>query len=197
MLRVGKNFLKGMVVLTNVAIIIGSLRKESVSRKIAKNVAKYFPEGFNAEIVEIGDLPMYNQDFDDHNEVPESYTIFRNRMKEKQAVLFITPEYNRSIPGVLKNALDVGSRPYGSSIWDGKPAAIISHSIGNLSGFGANHHLRQCLVFLNMPTMAQPEAYLANSANLLGAEGNIQNPDTEKFLQNFVDRFVDWIRRFT
>lgn len=129
--------------MAKIGIILGSLRKESFSKKIANNVASLFPEGYEAEIVEIGNLALYNQDFDDENNVPAEYTAFRNKMKEIDAVLFITPEYNRSVPAVLKNALDVGSRPYGASVWDGKPAAIISQSPGSLSAFGANHHLRQ------------------------------------------------------
>jgi len=183
--------------MTKVALIVGSLRKASISRKIAEHVANYFPEGFQMEFVEIGELPIYNQDYDDDNQVPESYTTFREKMQGMDAVLFVTPEYNRSFPAVLKNALDVGSRPYGASVWDGKPAAIISQSIGNLSGFGANHHLRQCLVFLNMPTLAQPEAYIANSAQLFDSSGKLTNEDTAKFLQSFVDAFVEFIRKYT
>lgn len=112
------------------------------------------------------------------------------------AILFVTPEYNRSVPGVLKNAIDVGSRPYGASVWDGKPAAIISQSISNLSGFGANHHLRQVLTFLNMPVVQQPEVYLANSPELLDSNGKITNADTLKFLQSFVDIFVELIKKY-
>jgi len=182
--------------LTKVAIIVGSLRKGSFSRKIAENVATYFPDGYQTEFVEIGNLPLYNQDYDDENRAPEAYSTFRNKMKEMDAVLFVTPEYNRSVPGVLKNALDVGSRPYGASVWDGKPAAVISQSVGNLSGFGANHHLRQCLVFLNMPTLAQPEAYIANSAELLDENGKIKNEGTVKFLRSFVNAFVELIKKY-
>lgn len=155
-----------------------------------------FPEGYEAEIVEIGNLPLYNQDFDDYNNVPAEYTTFRNKIKEMNAVLFITPEYNRSVPAVLKNALDVGSRPYGKSVWDGKPAAVISQSPGNLSAFGANHHLRQSLVVLNMPTVQQPEAYIANVATLFDENGKINKQDTIQFLQSFVDAFVDLIKKY-
>lgn len=155
-----------------------------------------FPEGYEAEIVEIGNLPLYNQDFDDYNNVPAEYTTFRNKIKEIDAVLFITPEYNRSVPAVLKNALDVGSRPYGKSVWDGKPAAVISQSPGNLSAFGANHHLRQSLVVLNMPTVQQPEAYIANVATLFDENGKINKQDTIQFLQSFVDAFVDLIKKY-
>ncbi|MBU5340904.1 NADPH-dependent FMN reductase [Caldifermentibacillus hisashii] len=182
--------------MVKIGILIGSLRKESFSRKLAENVSALFPEGYETEIVEIGNLPLYNQDFDDYNNVPAEYTTFRNKIKEIDAVLFITPEYNRSVPAVLKNALDVGSRPYGKSVWDGKPAAVISQSPGNLSAFGANHHLRQSLVVLNMPTVQQPEAYIGNVAALLDENGKINNQDTIQFLQSFVDAFVDLIKKY-
>lgn len=182
--------------MVKIGILIGSLRKESFSRKLAENVSALFPEGYETEIVEIGNLPLYNQDFDDYNNVPAEYTTFRNKIKEIDAVLFITPEYNRSVPAVLKNALDVGSRPYGKSVWDGKPAAVISQSPGNLSAFGANHHLRQSLVVLNMPTVQQPEAYIANVATLFDENGKINKQDTIQFLQSFVDAFVDLIKKY-
>lgn len=182
--------------MVKIGILIGSLRKESFSKKLAENVSALFPEGYETEIVEIGNLPLYNQDFDDYNNVPAEYTTFRNKIKEIDAVLFITPEYNRSVPAVLKNALDVGSRPYGKSVWDGKPAAVISQSPGNLSAFGANHHLRQSLVVLNMPTVQQPEAYIANVATLFDENGKINKQDTIQFLQSFVDAFVDLIKKY-
>ncbi len=180
--------------MVKVALISGSLRKESLSTKIAKSVGGLFPEGYETQFVEIGNLPLYNEDIDTQSNVPAEYTAFRNAIKESDAVLFVTPEYNRSITGALKNALDVGSRPYGQSSWNGKPAAVISQSIGNLSGFGANHHLRQSLVFLNMPTLQQPEAYLANSAQLFDENGKM-NEDTTQFLQTFVNTFIDLIGR--
>ncbi|MCM3570981.1 NADPH-dependent FMN reductase [Neobacillus mesonae] len=180
--------------MTKIGVLVGSLRKESFSKKIATNVASLFPKGYDAEFVEIGNLALYNQDFDDENNAPSEYTTFRNKMKEIDAVLFVTPEYNRSVPAVLKNALDVGSRPYGESVWNGKPAAIISQSPGKLSGFGANHHLRQPLVFLNMPILQQPEAYIGNVADLL-ENGKIKDEGTVKFLQSFVDAFVNMIKR--
>lgn len=181
--------------MTKIGILVGSLRKESFSKKLAVNVASLFPEGYDAEFVEIGNLALYNQDFDDENNAPSEYTTFRSKMKEIDAVLFVTPEYNRSVPAVLKNALDVGSRPYGASVWNGKPAAIISQSPGRLSGFGANHHLRQPLVFLNMPILQQPEAYIGNVADLLDENGTIKDERTVKFLQSFVDAFVDLIKK--
>jgi chromate reductase len=118
---------------------------------------------------------------------------FREKIKAKDAVLFVTPEYNRSIPGVLKNAIDIASRPYGHSAWNGKPGAVASVSPGAIGGFGANHHLRQCLVFLNVPAMAQPELYIGNAAGLFDETGKIKNEDTRKLLQKFVDAFASWI----
>jgi len=177
-----------------VGIVVGSLRKESYSKKIAKNVAPLFPEGYETEFVEIGNLPLYNEEYDGN--APEEYTTFRNTIKKFDAILFVTPEYNRSVPGVLKNALDVGSRPYGESVWDGKPAAIISQSISNLSGFGVNHHLRQSLTFLNMPVVQQPEVYLANSPELVDENGKIKSEETIQFLQTFIDTFVELIKRY-
>lgn len=179
-----------------IGVIVGSLREASFSKKIARNTADLFPGGYEPEFIEIGDLPLYNQDFDDEDRAPEAYHRFRNQIKEVDAVLFVTPEYNRSVPAVLKNALDVGSRPYGESVWDGKPAAIISQSPGNLSGFGANHHLRQSLVFLNMPVLQQPEAYLSHSAELFDDNGHIKRQDTVQFLKKFVNAFVELIEKY-
>lgn len=179
-----------------IGILVGSLRRESFSKKLAANVAELFPEGYETEFLEIGNLAFYNQDFDDDNNVPAEYTAFRSKIKEMDAFLFVTPEYNRSIPAVLKNAIDVASRPRGANVWDGKPAAIISNSPGNLSGFGANHHLRQPLVCLNMPTLQQPEAYIGNVANLLDESGKLKEEGTVKFLQSFVDAFVDLIKKY-
>ena len=182
--------------MTKIGILLGSLRKDSFSKKIAANVATLFPEGYKAEIIEIGNLPLYNQDYDDENNVPEAYTTFRNTVKEMDAILFVTPEYNRSVPAVIKNSLDVGSRPYGASVWNGKPAAIISQSPGNLSGFGANHHLRQSLVFLNMPIVQQPEAYIGNVSALFDENGKIKDDGTVQFFQSFVNAFVDLIKKY-
>ncbi|HLR22308.1 MAG TPA: NAD(P)H-dependent oxidoreductase [Pseudogracilibacillus sp.] len=181
--------------MTKIGVIVGSLRKESFSKKIANNLMDLFPKGYELEMVPISNLQLYNQDFDDYNEVPDEYSAFRNKVKECDALLFVTPEYNRSVPGVLKNALDVGSRPKTDSVWNNKPAAIISMSLSNLSGFGANHHLRQSLVFFNMPVLQQPEAYLANVATLLDENGKINNDDTVNFLQSFVDGFVSLIKQ--
>lgn len=180
--------------MTKVGIIVGSLRENSFSGQIADNVAELFPEGYETKYVEIGNLPLYNQDSDENP--PAEYTTFRKTIKSLDAILFVTPEHNRSVPAALKNALDTGSRPYGESVWDGKPAAIISQSVSNLSGFGANHHLRQSLSFLNMPVLQQPEAYIANSADLLDENGKINNEGTIQFLQSFVDAFVELIKKY-
>ena len=138
-----------------VAVIVGSLRKGSYNRLVAKAIAGLAPAELSFDFVEIGDLPLYNEDLEASG-APESWTRFRQQIKAADAVLFATPEYNRSVPAALKNALDVGSRPYGQSVYDGKPAGVVSVSVGAVGGFGANHHLRQSLVFLNMPVMQQP-----------------------------------------
>ena len=175
-----------------IGIIAGSLRKESFSKKIGKALLAMAPEGFEFKTVRLDDLPIYNQDFDDNNEVPEAYTTFRNEVKQLDAFIFITPEYNRSVPAVLKNALDVGSRPYGKSVWDGKPGAIFSNSPGVVGGFGANHHLRQSLVFLNIPVMQQPEVYLSKINELFDESGTIKEGETKEFLKKAVDAFIKW-----
>jgi len=178
-----------------VAIISGSIRKDGYSTQLGQALQTLFPEGYEAEIVEIGQLPLYNQDFDAGIQ-PESYTAFRQKMAGMDAVLFITPEHNRSIPAALKNALDVGSRPYGHSVWDGKPAAVISNSPGMLGGFGANHHLRQVLTFVNMPVLQQPEAYISKVADLLDGNGGFKSENTRNFAQSIIDAFVEHIDRY-
>lgn len=180
-----------------IGIIVGSLRSGSVSKKLAENIKGLFPQGHTLEFVEIGNLPLYNEDYDNGAlALPEAYTKFRTQMKTVDAIIFVTPEYNRSVPAALKNALDVGSRPYGSSIWGGKPALIISQSPSNLSGFGANHHLRQSLTFLDVHSLQQPEVYIANSFGLFDDKGKINNEGTLKFLQSVVDAFVAFAKRF-
>ncbi|SCP96291.1 NADPH-dependent FMN reductase [Anaerobium acetethylicum] len=176
-----------------VGVFAGSLRKESFSRKIAAVLKEVAPDSLELELVDLGALEMYNQDFDDEGNVPASWTEFRERVKKFDAVLFVTPEYNRSVTAVLKNALDVGSRPYGESVWDGKPGAVVSVSPGALSGFGANHHLRQALVFLNVPTMQQPEAYIGNVAALFDENGVMTNEKTKGFLKTIMDSFGVWV----
>jgi chromate reductase, NAD(P)H dehydrogenase (quinone) len=176
----------------DVAVIVGSLRKESFTRKIARAIAEVAPPLLKLDIVEIGGLPLYNQD-DDGERPPAPWTAFRERIRRADAVLFATPEYNRSVPGVLKNAIDVGSRPYGKSAWSGKPGAVVSVSPGAIGGFGANHHLRQSLVFLDVPVMQQPEAYLGGVADLLDAQGKLVNDGTREFLRKFAAAFAAWI----
>lgn len=178
-----------------IGILVGSLRKESFSKKIATNVAALFPEGYETEFIEIRNLPFFNQDDDSENNVLTEYTAFRNKTKQFDAFLFVTPEYNRSVPAVLSNAIDIGSRPYGASVWNGKPAAIISQSPGNLGGFGANHHLRQIITCLNMPVQ-QPEAYICNVTALLDENGKVKNEGTVQLFQSLVDTFVDLIKRY-
>lgn len=175
-----------------VALIVGSLREGSYSRAIGLEMKTIAAPGLELELIEIGDLPLYNPDLET-DAPPPAWERFREEVETTEAVLFVTPEYNRSIPGALKNALDVGSRPYGHSIWQGKPAAIVSVSPGALAAFGANHHLRQPLVFLNMPTMQQPEAYIGNVADLLDDDGRLKKDDTNAFLKSFTDAFAKWI----
>ena len=166
-----------------VAVIVGSLRKDSINRKVANALVELAPASLNLTIIEIGNLPLYNQDNDDVP--PASWSAFRDRIKAADAVLFVTPEYNRSVPAALKNALDVGSRPFGKNVWDGKPGAVVSASPGAVGGFGANHHLRQSFVFLNIPAMPQPEAYLGHADKLFDANGKLSNEGTRKFLRRF------------
>lgn len=177
-----------------IGLFVGSLRKESYSKKLANEIAEMAPESFKLKLISLENLPIYNQDFDDFGPAPEEYLNFRNEVKSLGGFIFITPEYNRSIPGVLKNAIDVGSRPKGESVWDGKPAAVFSSSPGNLSGFGANHHLRQCLVSLNVPVMQQPEVYLAKVHEIFDENGKI-NERTLGFLQKAVDAYIEWFKK--
>lgn len=175
----------------DVAVFVGSLRKDSINRKVANALVEIAPPLLELTIIEIGQLPLYNQDADENP--PAAWTAFRERVKAADAALFVTPEYNRSVPAPLKNALDVGSRPYGQSSWNGKPGAVISASPGAIGGFGANHHLRQSLVFLNVPAMQQPEAYIGAADKLFDAHGKLANDGTRKFLQQFMQAFADWI----
>ncbi len=178
-----------------VVVLAGSLRKTSFNRQAAQALAKLAPEGLTLEMVEIGQLPHYDQDADEEGAPPAAWSQFRDSIKAADAVLFVTPEYNRSVPGVLKNAIDVGSRPPGQSAWAGKPAAVMSLSISAIGAFGANHHLRQSLVFLDMPVLQQPEAYVGQAATLFNADGSIANKETEAFFKRFIDAFAAWIER--
>jgi chromate reductase len=174
-----------------IAVVVGSLRKESFNRKMANVLIALAPPSLSLHIVEIAALTSYNQDLDETP--PAVWVQFRDQIKSSDGVLFVTPEYNRSVPGVLKNAIDIGSRPYGKSVWQGKPCAVISVAMGAIGGFGANHHLRQSAVFLDMPMMQQPEAYIGQAATLFDANGAITNPDTKKFVQQFIDAYAKWV----
>jgi chromate reductase len=175
-----------------VAALVGSLRTESFTRKIVHALIAVAPSSLKIEIVEIGALPHYNQDLETA-EPPREWVRFRDQVRPADALLFATPEYNRSVPGVLKNALDVGSRPYGKSVWDKKPAAVVSVSPGALGAFGANHHLRQSLVFLNVPTMQQPEAYIGGADKMFDAQGRLIVDATRDFLRKYMESFAAWI----
>ncbi len=174
-----------------VVVLVGSLRKESFNRKTANAMIALNAALLEYEFAEIGNQPLYNQDLDDNP--PAEWVALRCQIKAADAVLFFTPEYNRSVPGVLKNAIDIASRPYGKNSFDGKPGAVVSVSPGAIGGFGANHHLRQCLAYLNVPTMAQPEAYIGGAATLFGERGNIIRESTRDFLAGFARAFAAWI----
>lgn len=178
---------------STVAVLVGSLRQESFSRKTAEAIAALAPASLKFEFVPIGTLPFYDQDLETDTP-PAAWVEFRRQVAAADALLFVTPEYNRSVPAVLKNALDVGSRPYGKNVFNGKPGAVVSTSIGAIGGFGANHHLRQSLVFLNVPALPQ-EAYVGNTGNLFDANGKLQNEATENFLRGFVTAFASWIEQ--
>lgn len=177
-----------------VSVLVGSLRKESLSRKVAEALIAMQPSMLDCSIVEIGDLPLYNEDLE-KGSVPPAWTKFRESLKGSDAVLFITPEYNRSLPGSLKNALDVGSRPSGQSVFAGKSAGVVSQTPASLGAFGANHALRQALVFLDMPVLQQPEMYLGQSKDLFDASGAVKNEDTKKLFNKFLGAFVSWISK--
>ena len=176
-----------------VAVLVGSLRKASINRKLALALADLAPASLKLQIVEIGDLPLYNEDID-IDPAPAPYSRFRDQLQAADAVLFVTPEYNRSIPAPMKNAVDVASRPYGKSALSGKPAAVLSASPGAIGGFGANHQLRQALVFLDMPLLQQPEAYLGGAANFFDEAGKLSD-SIKPFLQKFIDSYAAWVEK--
>ena len=173
------------------AVLIGSLRRESFTRKAANALIKLSPSGLSCGIAEIGDLPLYNEDLE--KDAPESWVRYRAAIRSMDAVLFVTPEYNRSIPGGLKNAIDVGSRPSGQSVYDGKPAAVVSITPSALGGMAANIALRSSLIFLNMPTMQMPEAYIAQAATLFDDAGELKVQATRDFFSKFMTAFADWV----
>jgi chromate reductase len=176
-----------------VGVFVGSLRRGSYCKSIAKFVSSLAPNNFKMDMIDLSKLAMYNQDLDDDGNPPKEWTEFRTKVKPLDGCLFVTPEYNRSVPAVLKNALDVGSRPYGKNAWDGKAGGIISVSPGSLGAFGANHHLRQPMAFLNILMLQQPEAYIGNVASILNEKGEITSESTRQFLKNYMDAFVKWV----
>ena len=177
-----------------IAVLVGSLRKKSYNRKIANELIRLSQTNLEMEIVEIGNLPFYNEDLDQNP--PQEWTDFRAKVKASEGVLFVSPEYNRTIPGALKNAIDVGSRPYGSSVWQSKPGAVVTASPSSLGAFGANHNIRQAVVFLDVFMMAQPEAYIGNAAEIFKEDGTTVVEATEKFLKGFVEAYQKWVEKF-
>ena len=175
-----------------IAIIVGSLREASLNRKVARSICALRGDNLDCSMVEIGDLPLYNQDLDD--DPPAQWRRFREQVGAADGVLFVSPEYNRGIPGVLKNAIDVGSRPYGQSVFDKKPAAIVTASPGSIGGFGANHQIRQAAVFLNMPIMAQPEAYLGHvTDDSFDESGCLKDGPLKELVTKLAHAFHDWV----
>ncbi len=175
-----------------IAVIAGSLRRDSFNNKFAKAIAKLAPQEFSFKHVQIGDLPLYNQD-DDANQA-ESVKRLKGEIKAAQGLLFVTPEYNRSIPGVLKNAIDHASRPYGQSVWAGKPAGVLGVSVGAIGTSLAQQHLRNILAYLDVPTLGQPEAFIQAKEGLFDQAGNI-GADSKKFLQGWMDHYVAWVKK--
>jgi len=177
-----------------IAIIVGSLREASLNRKVARSICGIRGDNLDCSMIEIGDLPLYNQDYDALPQQPEPYVRFRDQIRSADGVLFVSPEYNRGIPGVLKNAIDVGSRPYGHSVWDKKPAAIVTASPGSIGGFGSNHQIRQSCVFLNMPVMQQPEAYLSHvTDDSFDDSGCLKDGPLKDLVAVLAHAFADWV----
>lgn len=174
-----------------IAVLVGSLRRDSFNRQLAAGLARLAPEGFSFNEVKIDDLPLYNQDDDDHP--AESVVRLKDEITAAKGVLFVTPEYNRSIPGVLKNAIDHASRPYGQSVWSGKPAGVIGISVGAIGTAVAQQHLRTILAYLDMPTLGQPEAFIQMRDEMFDPSGNI-GPHSHQFLQSWMDHFVEWVK---
>ena len=175
-----------------IAIIVGSLREGSINRKVARSICALRGDNLDCSMIEIGDLPLYNQDLD--SDPPEQWVRFRTQIAEADGVLFCSPEYNRGIPGVLKNAIDVGSRPYGQSVFDKKPAAIVTASPGSIGGFGSNHQIRQACVFLNMPVMQQPEAYLGHvTDDSFDESGCLKEGPLKGLITTLAHAFANWV----
>lgn len=178
----------------SIAVLVGSLRKESLNRKLAGVLIELAPDSLDLEIVEIGNLPLYNEDLD--QDPPEEWTAFREKIIKADGLLLVTPEYNRSTSAALKNAIDVGSRPYMKNVWNNKPAAVISLSPGAIGGFGANHHLRQSLVCVNAPVMAQPEMYIGGAGNLFDKNGKLIDSSMEELIHKFFRSYNRWLSHF-
>ena len=178
---------------TRIAVIVGSLRKDSYNQKLALALAHLAPSDFTFEHLRIDDLPLYNQD-DDGNQAP-SVKRLKTEIAAAQGLLFVTPEYNRSFPGLLKNAIDHASRPYGQSAWADKPAAVVGISVGATGTALAQQHLRNVLAYLDVPTMGAPEIFLQFKDGLFDDRGHIGNEGTKKFLQGWMDKYVAWIKR--
>ncbi|MEZ5562408.1 MAG: NAD(P)H-dependent oxidoreductase [Gammaproteobacteria bacterium] len=175
-----------------IAVIVGSIRKDSLNQKLADALARLAPPEFSFKRVRLDDLPLYNQD-DDGNPVA-AVTRLRQAIKAADGLLFLTPEYNRSIPGVLKNAIDHASRPWGQSVWAGKPAGVLGVSVGAIGTALAQQHLRNILAYLDVPTLGQPELFLQAKEGLFDANGDI-GPDSRAFLQGWIDRYVTWVKQ--
>lgn len=178
-----------------IAILVGSLRQQSYSLMTANALKALAPSSIALDIVDIGHLPLYNQDFDAAS--PDSYDAFRKQIASYDGYIFVTPEHNRSFPAALKNALDVGSRPWGQNIWSGKPGGVVSTSIGGLGGFGANHHLRQVLAFLNVQVLQQPEAYISNTMAVFDSDGNVVDEGAKGSLSRFIEAYAAWVDKLS
>lgn len=175
-----------------IAVVVGSLRKDSFNHQLATAIARLAPSNFSFKLLQIGDLPLYNQDDDAHQAEP--VIRLKQDIAASQGLLFITPEYNRSIPGVLKNAIDHASRPYGHNAWAGKPTGVLGVSVGAMGTAMAQQHLRNILAYLDAPTMAQPEAFIQAKPGLFEADGNI-SAQSREFLQGWMDQFVAWVQK--
>ncbi len=176
----------------HIAVIVGSLRKDSFNRQLATALARLAPADFHLTQLRLDDLPLYNQDDDGQQAAP--VLRLKSEIQAAQGLLFVTPEYNRSIPGVLKNAIDHASRPYGQNAWSGKPAGVLGASVGAIGTALAQQHLHNVLNYLDVPTLAQPEAFIHVKDGLFDAAGNI-GPDSQKFLQGWMDRYVAWVKK--
>jgi chromate reductase, NAD(P)H dehydrogenase (quinone) len=176
-----------------IAVVVGSLRRDSINRKLANALIKLAPAEFSFKQLKIDDLPLYNQD-DDGNQA-ESVKRLKREIKASHGVLFVTPEYNRSVPGVLKNAIDHASRPYGQSAWAGKPAGVLGASIGTVGTAIAQQHLRISMGYLDMPALSQPEAFIHVKEGFFDASGDIASEDSRKFLQGWMDKYVAWVKK--